>query len=190
MVILTLVDPDNVDPFNDDFQRGGGFGLTKEDSVAFLTKMAAEARRYGMSIGLKNAEDILPNVTSIIQFAVNEVTFSSQVRNQTYADKSTGMLHLRTRLQTIRTLPQNRKTSLPLRIHQTLENPKPRPHRSSRDAKRLPSMGKPIQQRHPAILLSRNQFWQHRFRNAKCWAFIQHRDQIARSRWLGHVLRW
>ncbi|RDI84399.1 hypothetical protein Vi05172_g5748 [Venturia inaequalis] len=66
------IDPDNVDPFNDDFQRGGGFGLTKDDSIVFLTKMAAEAKRYGMSIGLKNAEDILPNVTSIIQFAVNE----------------------------------------------------------------------------------------------------------------------
>ncbi|TLD35603.1 H(+)/Cl(-) exchange transporter 3 [Venturia nashicola] len=66
------IDPDNVDPFNDDFGRGGGFKLTKEDSVDFLTKMAAEAKRYGMSVGLKNAEDILPNVTSVIQFAVNE----------------------------------------------------------------------------------------------------------------------
>jgi hypothetical protein len=34
--------------------------------------MAAEARKYRMSIGLKNAGEILENVTSIVQFAVNE----------------------------------------------------------------------------------------------------------------------
>jgi hypothetical protein len=67
-------DPDNVDPFNDDFDRGGGFTpkLTADDSVVFVRKLAAEAKRYGMSIGLKNAENILPNVTDVIQFAVNE----------------------------------------------------------------------------------------------------------------------
>jgi len=71
---LTLIDPDNVDPFNDDLDRGGGFTpkLTADDSVVFVKKLAAEARRYGMSIGLKNAENILPNVTDVIQFAVNE----------------------------------------------------------------------------------------------------------------------
>jgi hypothetical protein len=34
--------------------------------------MATEARKYNMATGLKNAQDILPNVLSNIQFAVNE----------------------------------------------------------------------------------------------------------------------
>lgn len=77
--LMLWIDPDNVDAFNDDFDRGGGFTpkLTANDSVVFLRKMAAEAKRYGMSIGLKNAETILPNVTDIIQFAVNEVRASN-----------------------------------------------------------------------------------------------------------------
>jgi Glycoside-hydrolase family GH114 len=37
-----------------------------------LNKLAAEAAKYGMSTGLKNAEEILPSVNSVIQFAVNE----------------------------------------------------------------------------------------------------------------------
>jgi len=68
------LDPDNVDPFNDDQEKGGGFTppLTEADSVNFLRKIADEAARYGMSIGMKNAEQILRNVTDFIQFAVNE----------------------------------------------------------------------------------------------------------------------
>jgi len=37
-----------------------------------LKKVSDEAKRYGMSMGMKNAESILPNVTSFIEFAVNE----------------------------------------------------------------------------------------------------------------------
>jgi hypothetical protein len=53
-------------------QNGGGFSLTQEDSIAFMRKMAGEAAKYGMAIGLKNALDIIPGVTDIVQFAVNE----------------------------------------------------------------------------------------------------------------------
>jgi len=68
------LDPDNVDPFNDDFERGGGFTppLTEIDSIDYLRKISNEAARFGMSMGMKNAESILPNVTEFIQFAVNE----------------------------------------------------------------------------------------------------------------------
>jgi endo-alpha-1,4-polygalactosaminidase (GH114 family) len=68
------IDPDNVDPFNDDFERGGGFKppLTEADSINFLYNISLEAKYYGMAMGMKNAESILPNVTSFIQFAVNE----------------------------------------------------------------------------------------------------------------------
>jgi Glycoside-hydrolase family GH114 len=46
--------------------------LTETDSIEFLRKISIEAGRYGISIGMKNAESILPNVTDFIQFAVNE----------------------------------------------------------------------------------------------------------------------
>jgi hypothetical protein len=46
--------------------------LTEADSIDFLKKVSDEAKKYGMSMGMKNAESILPNVTSFIEFAVNE----------------------------------------------------------------------------------------------------------------------
>jgi hypothetical protein len=62
------------DPFNDDFERGGGFTppLTEGDSIMYLYNISMEARYYGMAMGMKNAESILANVSSFIQFAVNE----------------------------------------------------------------------------------------------------------------------
>lgn len=143
--ILTLLDPDNVDPFNDDFNRGGGFQLTKDDSVAFLKKMAAEAKRYGMSVGLKNAEDILPNVTDIIQFAVNEVCPHIQLKTEHFIDNAVGMYHIRIGLQTIRAIFKDWKASIPLRIYQVVEKSKYRPHRQTRDAECVPAMGQLIQ---------------------------------------------
>jgi Glycoside-hydrolase family GH114 len=55
-------------------ERGGGFipELTRDDSVAYLKRQADEAAKYGMGIGLKNSQAILRNVSSFIQFAVNE----------------------------------------------------------------------------------------------------------------------
>ena len=47
-------------------------GLTTEDSIAFVGKMAQAASQYGLAIGLKNAIDILPSVSDYVQFAVNE----------------------------------------------------------------------------------------------------------------------
>lgn len=66
------IDPDNMDGYSN--QNGGGFSppLSQEDSVTFMQKMAGEAAKYGMAIGLKNALDIIPAVTDIVQFAVNE----------------------------------------------------------------------------------------------------------------------
>lgn len=58
-----------------DNEKGGGFPrpLTKRDSITYVRKLAREARRYGMAIGLKNSGDILKSVQDHIQFAVNEV---------------------------------------------------------------------------------------------------------------------
>ncbi|KAF2427812.1 endo alpha-1,4 polygalactosaminidase [Tothia fuscella] len=64
------VDLDNVDAYTTD--DGGGFGLTQADSVTFMRTMAKSASSLGLSIGLKNAPDILPQVSDVIQWAINE----------------------------------------------------------------------------------------------------------------------
>jgi hypothetical protein len=62
------------DAFNHESGRGGGFlrKITKADTVAYIKKLSEEAARYGMSMGLKNAEELLDQVQPYIQFAVNE----------------------------------------------------------------------------------------------------------------------
>ncbi|KND88889.1 hypothetical protein TOPH_06401 [Tolypocladium ophioglossoides CBS 100239] len=62
------VDPDNVDGYQND----NGLGLTDDDSISFMTFLHGEAAKYNMSIGLKNAGDIIPNVINITDFSVNE----------------------------------------------------------------------------------------------------------------------
>jgi hypothetical protein len=62
------IDPDNVDNYG----YGSSFGLTREDAINYIKKMADLAHSYGMSMGLKNAGDILHDVLNDIQFAVNE----------------------------------------------------------------------------------------------------------------------
>lgn len=55
-------------------RKAGGFSkrLTKQDSVSYIKKIAAEARIYNMSTGLKNTEEFLASVTEHVRFAVNE----------------------------------------------------------------------------------------------------------------------
>ncbi|RAL07652.1 endo alpha-1,4 polygalactosaminidase [Aspergillus homomorphus CBS 101889] len=62
------VDPDNVDGYDND----NGLGLTQADSVDFVNWLAAEARSRGLSIGLKNAGSIIPQVIENMQWCVNE----------------------------------------------------------------------------------------------------------------------
>ncbi|RDI87879.1 hypothetical protein Vi05172_g1836 [Venturia inaequalis] len=68
------IDPDNIDAYGDESGRGGGFAskLTKQDSINYIKKLADEAHRHGLAIGLKNAEAILPSVQSFVQYAVSE----------------------------------------------------------------------------------------------------------------------
>lgn len=62
------VDPDNVDFYLHDT----GFGLTKEDSVAFLRWLAGEAHKLDLGIGLKNGAEIVSRVIDVFDFQVNE----------------------------------------------------------------------------------------------------------------------
>jgi hypothetical protein len=59
---------DNV-PFKD---NKNGLGLTKADSINFIHFLAAKARSLNLSIGLKNAGDIIPSVLSVVDFSINE----------------------------------------------------------------------------------------------------------------------
>ncbi|KAF2668764.1 family 114 glycoside hydrolase, partial [Microthyrium microscopicum] len=63
------IDPDNMDAYDN---GGGGFSLTQDDSVKYLKSMASYAAAKGMSTGLKNAQAILGDVLSNVQFAINE----------------------------------------------------------------------------------------------------------------------
>jgi hypothetical protein len=63
-----------IDAFNHEDRRGGGFKkkLTKADTITYLGKLSKEAQKYNMATGLKNAEELLPQVQGMVQFAVNE----------------------------------------------------------------------------------------------------------------------
>lgn len=63
------VDPDNVDAFNN---GGGGFGLTSQDAVDYLTFLAIGAHSLGMAVGLKNAGEIVNQTLPMMQWQVNE----------------------------------------------------------------------------------------------------------------------
>ncbi|RDI80202.1 putative alanine aminotransferase [Venturia inaequalis] len=62
------VDPDNVDGYD----NKNGLGLTKADSIDFIHFLAAKAHSLNLSIGLKNAGDIIPSVLPVVDFSVNE----------------------------------------------------------------------------------------------------------------------
>jgi hypothetical protein len=62
------IDPDNVDGYGHDT----GFGLTEDDTVAFLEHLAAASHERGLAIGLKNALEVVPRLVGVVDFAVNE----------------------------------------------------------------------------------------------------------------------
>src|SRR4051794_1036680 len=65
------VDPDNVDGYT----NRSGFPLTAADQLAFNRWVAARAHSYGLSVGLKNDLDQVPDLVDAFDFAVNEQCF-------------------------------------------------------------------------------------------------------------------
>lgn len=65
------VEPDNVDGYNND----SGFPLTAEDQLTYNTWLAAEAHQRGLSIGLKNDLDQIPELLPYFDWALNEQCF-------------------------------------------------------------------------------------------------------------------
>jgi hypothetical protein len=62
------VEPDNVDAFSND----SGFDLSSQDQIAFNEYIAAEAHARNLSVGLKNALDIIPDLVDDFDWALNE----------------------------------------------------------------------------------------------------------------------
>jgi len=56
------------------FQKSNdnGLGLTEADSINYMQFLSAEAAKYNMSTGLKNAGAIIPDVLNVTSFSVNE----------------------------------------------------------------------------------------------------------------------
>ncbi len=65
------VEPDNIDGYT----NATGFPLTAQDQLVFNRWLAEEVHRAGMSIGLKNDLDQVPDLVDVYDFAVNEQCF-------------------------------------------------------------------------------------------------------------------
>nr|KAG5714273.1 hypothetical protein BaRGS_018490 [Batillaria attramentaria] len=62
------VEPDNVDGY----QNSNGLGLSQADQLDFNKWMAVEARKRCLSVGLKNAVDLLNDLEPYFDWALNE----------------------------------------------------------------------------------------------------------------------
>lgn len=62
------IDADNINGF----ENNTGFGITREQSVAYIKWLANEAHRRGMAFSLKNAESLIPEVLSSVDMLQTE----------------------------------------------------------------------------------------------------------------------
>ncbi|MFV0426839.1 MAG: endo alpha-1,4 polygalactosaminidase [Beutenbergiaceae bacterium] len=62
------VDPDNIDGYDAET----GFGLTEADALGYMQVLARLAHERGLLVGLKNAVELLAELASTVDFAVNE----------------------------------------------------------------------------------------------------------------------
>ncbi|KAF2677034.1 glycoside hydrolase family 114 protein [Lentithecium fluviatile CBS 122367] len=62
------VDPDNVDGYQND----NGLSLTANSSIAFMQYLSNLTSPLSLTLGLKNAGDIIPDVLPVVHFSVNE----------------------------------------------------------------------------------------------------------------------
>ncbi|KAK7110153.1 uncharacterized protein [Littorina saxatilis] len=66
------VEPDNVDGY----ANNNGLGLSKTDQITFNKWLASEAHHRGLSVGLKNAVDLIDSLESSFDWAINEECLS------------------------------------------------------------------------------------------------------------------
>ena len=65
------VEPDNMDGYS----NSSGFSLTADDQLAYNRYLANQAHALGLSIGLKNDLEQIPELVEYFDFAVNEQCF-------------------------------------------------------------------------------------------------------------------
>jgi len=53
-------------------QNDNGLNLQQSDTISYVKFLSTTAAKYGMKIGLKNSLSIIPDVLSVVDFAVNE----------------------------------------------------------------------------------------------------------------------
>jgi hypothetical protein len=66
------VEPDNIDGYEID----SGFPLTREDEVAYVRWFAQEAHARGLSVGLKNSPQLIPDLLSTCDWALTESCYA------------------------------------------------------------------------------------------------------------------
>lgn len=86
------VDPDNVDGYDND----NGLGLSRDDAVDYVLWLAREAHARGLSVGLKNAGDIVPRVVDHVQWCVNEqaVQYGDEEQFEPFVRKGKPVFHV------------------------------------------------------------------------------------------------
>lgn len=86
------IDPDNMDGY----ATNSGFPLSQDTAVDYMRFLSSEARKNGLLIGLKNAGQIVPQVLSMTDFAVNEqcVQFVECVKWAPYIKAGKPVLHI------------------------------------------------------------------------------------------------
>jgi len=65
------IEPDNVDGYN----NNSGFDISEKDQVKFNIWLAETAHKKGLSIGLKNAVQLIPKLEKYYDWALNEQCF-------------------------------------------------------------------------------------------------------------------
>ncbi|TVY82951.1 hypothetical protein LSUE1_G007915 [Lachnellula suecica] len=88
------VDPDNVDAYNN--ANGVTGGLTEANAVDYMTFLADAAHSRGLSIGLKNAAELVEQTLDIMEWQVNEqcVQFEECNLFQPFVDAGKPVFHI------------------------------------------------------------------------------------------------
>ena len=86
------VEPDNVDGQSNDT----GFPLTKQDQLDYDGFLATEAHARGLSVGLKNALELVPDLVSQFDWALNEecLSFSECNLLKPFLDAQKAVFHV------------------------------------------------------------------------------------------------
>jgi endo-alpha-1,4-polygalactosaminidase (GH114 family) len=86
------VDPDNVDGYDND----NGLNLTTADAIDYVTFLADAAHQRNLSIGLKNAVEIVPQMLGIMQWEVDEqcVQYQECAQFQPFIDAGKPVFHI------------------------------------------------------------------------------------------------